>query len=72
MAETTVHEITSKLELLNLALEETKYKINEEQLTQHSYEHVLKRMKKDFIAAKIQSSENDAALKNKSNILDME
>ena len=33
---------------------------------------MLERMKKDFIAAKIQSSEYENSLKNKSQILDLE
>ena len=33
---------------------------------------MLERMKKDFIASKIKSSENDASLKNKSSILELE
>jgi len=33
---------------------------------------MLERMKKDFIAAKIKSSEQDASLKNKSSILELE
>ncbi len=33
---------------------------------------MLERMKKDFIAAKISSNENNISLKNKSEILDIE
>ena len=33
---------------------------------------MLDRMKKDFISAKITSSENNISLKNKANIMDME
>jgi hypothetical protein len=33
---------------------------------------MLERMKKDFIAAKISSSEHGASLKNKNQILDLE
>ena len=62
----------SKIEMLTESLAETKYKTNEEICTKHSYHHMLTRMKKDFIAAKIASSENDKALKNKSSILDLE
>ena len=58
--------------MLEDALDDTKYKTKEEILVAHSYKHMLHRMKKDFIAAKINSSENDAALKNKASILDIE
>ena len=61
-----------RLENLNEALEDTKYKTEEEMFTKSSYIHMLERMKKDFIASKIQSSEHNASLKNKSNILDLE
>lgn len=33
---------------------------------------MLERMKKDFIASKIKSSDNNASLKNKSSILELE
>lgn len=62
----------SKLELLNESLAETKYKTDEENFTKHSYLHMLERMKKDFIAAKIKSSECETSLKNKAQILDLE
>ena len=61
-----------RLEMLEEALEDTKYKIEEEMFTKHSYLHMLDRMKKDFIASKIASSENETSLKNKSNILENE
>jgi len=41
------------LEMLEESLKETKYKICEEIYTQDSYHHMLNRMKKDFIAAKL-------------------
>jgi hypothetical protein len=34
--------------------------------------HMLDRMKKDFIASKIMSSENESSLKNKQSILETE
>ena len=58
--------------MLEDALDQTNYKIKEEMFTKHSYAHMLERMKKDFIASKINSSENESSLKNKSNILDTE
>lgn len=61
-----------RLEMLNDALKETKNKIEEEMFTKGSYLHMLDRMKKDFIASKIASSENDISLKSKSGILDTE
>ena len=62
----------NKLELLGESLEDTKYKTEEEMFTKSTYLHMLDRMKKDFIASKIQSSDHSASLKNKSNILDLE
>ena len=62
----------SKLEMLKESLDETKYKTDEELFTKHSYLHMLERMKQDFIAAKIQSSEFENSLKNNVTILDNE
>lgn len=62
--------MANRLEMLEEALEDTKYKIEEEMFTKHSYLHMLDRMKKDFIASKIASSENEVSLKNKANILE--
>ena len=62
----------SKLEMLEESIQETEYKTKEELFTKHSYLHMLERMKKDFIAAKIQSAEHEASLKNKATILDLE
>jgi len=61
-----------KIESLKEAISDTIFKTDEQTLTRHSYNHMLERMKKDFIAAKINSSDNDAALKNKSIVLDLE
>jgi len=60
--------------LLDLAdsIEDTKYKTQEEDFTKTTYTHMLERMKKDFIASKIKSSDNNASLKNKSSILELE
>ena len=52
-AEGPTLEMKSRLEMLDQSLDETKYKIDEELFTKHSYLHMLERMKKDFIAAKI-------------------
>jgi hypothetical protein len=43
----------SKLGMLNQSLEGTQRNINEEQFTQASYHHILKRMKQDFLSLKI-------------------
>jgi len=64
--------MSSKLEMLGCSLEETRYKTDEEHFTKVSYLHMLDRMKKDFIASKISSTENESALKNKTSILDIE
>jgi ATP-dependent Clp protease ATP-binding subunit ClpA len=71
-AERPTQEMKSKIEMLEDSLAETSYKTGEETVTKHSYNHMLARMKKDFIAAKIASTGNDAALKNKAAILDLE
>ena len=71
-AEGPTQEMKSKIEMLTESLAETTYKTGEETCTKHSYLHMLTRMKKDFIAAKISSTENDAALRNKASILDLE
>ena len=62
----------TKLEMLEEALTETKYNTDEENFTKFTYLHMLERMKKDFIASKIKSSDFDASLKNKSSILELE
>ena len=72
VAEGPAYEMKTKLEMLNESLDETKYKIEEENFTKSSYVHILERMKRDFIAAKIRSSENSDSLKNTSQVLDME
>ena len=71
-AEGPAMEMRGRLEMLDEALDETKYKIEEELFTKHSYLHMLDRMKKDFIASKIVSSENEVSLKSKSGILETE
>jgi hypothetical protein len=62
----------NQLELLDENIEDTKYKTMEEEFTRSTYIHMLDRMKKDFIASKIQSSDHSASLKNKSSILELE
>jgi len=64
--------MATNLETLEESLKETKYKTDEENFTKFTYLHMLDRMKKDFIASKIKSSEHDASLKNKSSILELE
>ena len=46
--------------------------IDQETLYKNSYLHMLDRMKKDFIASRINSGEMESSLKNKSQILDLE
>mmetsp|Transcript_41915 Transcript_41915/g.64150 ORF Transcript_41915/g.64150 Transcript_41915/m.64150 type:complete len:222 (-) Transcript_41915:994-1659(-) len=71
-AEGPTADMKSNLEILDDQLKETKYKTDEELFTKNCYLHMLERMKKDFIAAKIQSSEHETSLKNKSSILELE
>ena len=54
------------------SLTETDDRVNEELYTQYSYKHILARMKKDFIASKIKTSQYEAALKNKKTIFELE
>lgn len=61
-----------RLDMLNDSINDTKYKTQEEDFTRATYMAMLDRMKKDFIASKIQSSDHNASLKNKSSILDLE
>ena len=53
VSEGPAFEMKTKLEMLQESLDETKYKIEEEHLTKCTYQHILERIKKDFIAAKI-------------------
>lgn len=71
-AEGPTHEMKTRLEMLEQSLGEIKYKIEEEIYTRSSYMHMLDRMKKDYIAAKIQSGEHEKSLRNKSQILELE
>lgn len=58
--------------MLEESLAETNYKTDEELFIQQQYLHMLARMKKDFIAAKLQTSAYESNLKNKSAVLDLE
>lgn len=58
--------------MLNQTWDETGERVQEELYTQHSYKHILARMKKDFIASKIKTSQYEANLKNKRHCLEME
>ena len=71
-AERPTQAMRSGLGMLKDGLEETKEKIDQEIFTQHSYQYMMERMKKDFIAMKLKSSANDNALKNKSSVFDLE
>lgn len=66
------HELAHKINMLDSSLSETQTKIEEEEFTQFTYKHMLERMKKDFIASKIVTSQNEAALKNKQAIWELE
>lgn len=55
-AEGPNHQIKQKIEMLEESLGETNYKTDEEMFIQQQYLHMLDRMKKDFIAAKIQTA----------------
>merc|ERR1712166_1202067 len=71
-AEGPSEDMRNQLLDLDDSIEDTKYKTQEEEFTKSTYIHMLDRMKKDFIASKIQSSDYNASLKNKSSILELE
>jgi CO dehydrogenase/acetyl-CoA synthase gamma subunit (corrinoid Fe-S protein) len=71
-AEGPVFTIKSSLETLQDNLKETKTMIDVESMSKMSYQYLLERMKKDFIAVRIKSGEMESSLKNKSQILDLE
>ena len=71
-AEGPVFQVKSRLEQLEECLDTTKLKIDEETLQKYSYSYMLERMKKDFIATKIQSSDYESSLKSKNQILEIE
>lgn len=60
------------MENLELALEDTKDNIDVEAMNKATYIHMLERMKKDFIATKIKSTEMEVSLRSKSQILTTE
>ena len=64
-AEGPVFQVKSRLEQLDECLETTKLKIDEENLQKFSYNYMLERMKKDFIATKILASEYETSIKSK-------
>jgi hypothetical protein len=71
-AEGPVFQVKSRLEQLEECLETTKLKIDEETLQKYSYQYMLERMKKDFIATKILSADFEMSLKSKNQILEIE
>ena len=71
-AEGPVFQVKSRLEQLEECLDTTKLKIDEETLQKYSYTYMLERMKKDFIATKIQSADFESSLKSKNQILEIE
>ena len=54
------------------ALDHTNSKIDEERMQRATYNHMLSRMKKDFIATKIKSTDLENSLKSKNAILESE
>lgn len=65
-------EMKSKLGMLDDSIKATQERIREEEYTQASYNHIVSRMRQDFLSLKIQSSQNEQALKNKLSVLEME
>lgn len=62
----------SRLEQLTEQYEETNNKIDEETLTQATYNYVKDRLERDFIATKLKTAELEASLKSKKSILELE
>lgn len=62
----------NRLFQLQEALEGTSAKIEEERMTKSCYFHMLDRMKKDYIATKIESAELENSLRSKVQILELE
>ena len=65
-------EIQEKLEMLVDEDKEVQHKLNEEEYTNFSLNHMMTRTKKDFIASKIKTSGNENALKNRKSVIDFE
>lgn len=57
---------------LSVSLDETQDKIDKEKMARRTYLHMLERMKKDFIACKIKTTDLETSLRNKSQVLDGE
>lgn len=72
VAEGPVLQVSSRLEQLREHLNETQKRLEEEQLTQSTYHHMLKRMECDFIATKLKTSDNEGSMKSKQALLDFE
>jgi len=54
------------------ALDQTQARIDEEQMTQSSYRHMLERMERDYIASRLKANELEISIKSKGQILDLE
>lgn len=65
-------DMEGSLDDLNNELTAAKGKTAEEEFAKYTYLHMLDRMKKDFIASKLNSSSAEISLKNKSTVLDLE
>jgi glycerol-3-phosphate dehydrogenase len=65
-------EIQEKLEMLQNEDKEVQHKLNEEEYNNYSLNHMMARMKKDFIASKIKTGSNEQALKNRAAVIDFE
>ena len=61
-----------RLAQLDASLAETTDKIDREKMSRRTYLHMLERMKKDFIACKIKTTDMETSLRNKRQVLDIE
>ena len=61
-----------RLAQLAQSLQETEDKIDRERMAQRTYNHMLERMKKDFIAGKLKTTDLETSLRNKSQVRSVE
>ena len=71
-AEGPTYQVKTRIEQLVEEQKNTNDRIDEENLTRFSYLHMMDRMKKDFIATKILTSDLESSLRSKHHILEKE
>ena len=61
-----------RLAQLEQSLAECNDKIDREKMSRRTYTHMMERMKKDFIACKLKTTDMETSLRNKQQVLDIE